>query len=64
MSVIISGWFGLTLTILVGVLTLASAIEVDGRLLSDARHRALLGVTAILMIGWFVVVVLRFLKVS
>ena len=33
MSVIISGWFGLTLTILVGVLTLASAIEVDGRFL-------------------------------
>ena len=64
MSVIISGWFGLTLTILVGVLTLASASEVDGRRLSDARHRALLGVTAILMIGWLVVVVLRFLKVS
>ncbi len=61
MSVIISGWFGLSLTVLVCLLTLASAIDVDGRLLSDARHRALLGVTAIAMIGWFVVVVLRFL---
>lgn len=64
MNVIASGWFGLSLTLVVGALTLASAIEVDGRVLSDARHRALLGITAILLIGWFVVVVLRFLNSS